>query len=79
MDDGWMDDGWMDGSGTSSFQFFLLLLFFGNVYLFLRETDRVQVGEGQREEETQNLKQTPGSELSARSPTQGSNSQTVRS
>ena len=42
-----------------------------------RETDRAQVGEGQREE-TQNLKQAPGSELSAQSPTWGSNSQTVR-
>ena len=29
-----------------------------------------------RERETQNLKQAPGSELSARSPTRGSNSQT---
>ena len=41
--------------------------------------DRVQVGEGQRERETQNLRQAPGSELSAQSPTWGSNSQTVRS
>ena len=29
----------------------------------------MQVGEGQRERETQNLKQVPGSELSAQSPT----------
>ena len=28
------------------------------------------MGEGQRERETQNLKQAPGSELSAQSPTQ---------
>ena len=34
---------------------------------------------GERERETQNPKQSPGSELSAQSPMQGSNSQTVRS
>ena len=54
-----------------------------NVYLFLRETererDRVQAGEEQRERETQNLKQAPGSELWAWSPMWGSNSQTVKS
>uniref|UniRef100_A0ABI7X9C8 NADH dehydrogenase [ubiquinone] 1 beta subcomplex subunit 6 n=1 Tax=Felis catus TaxID=9685 RepID=A0ABI7X9C8_FELCA len=32
-----------------------------------------------RERETQNLKQAPGSELSAQSPTWGSNSRTARS
>ena len=36
-------------------------------------------GGEERERETQNLKQEPGSELSAQSPTQGSNSQTARS
>ena len=46
---------------------------------FLRERDRMQVGKGQRERETQNLKQAPGSERSAQSPTWGSNSRTVRS
>uniref|UniRef100_A0A8C9JM33 Uncharacterized protein n=1 Tax=Panthera tigris altaica TaxID=74533 RepID=A0A8C9JM33_PANTA len=48
--------------------------FFFNVYLFLRQRDR-----GQRERETQNLKRAPGSELSARGPTRGPNSRTVRS
>ena len=56
---------------------------FLNVYLFLRErqTDRQNMSrEGtEREGETQNLKQVPGFELSAQSPTWGSNSQTVRS
>ena len=33
----------------------------------------------ERERETQNLKQVPGSELSAQSPMWGSNSPTVRS
>ena len=36
------------------------------------------MGEGQRERETQKLKQAPGSELSAQSLTWGSNSQTAR-
>ena len=39
--------------------FFLILL---NVYLFLRESERA--GKGQRERQTQNPKQAPGSELS---------------
>ena len=37
------------------------------------------MGQGQREKETQNPKQAPGSELSAQSPMRGLNSQTVRS
>ena len=41
--------------------------------------DRAQAGQGQRERETQNPKQVPGSELSARSPMRGSNPQTARS
>ena len=44
-----------------------------------RDRDRVWAGEGQREKETQNPKRAPGSELSAQSPTRGSNSHTVRS
>ena len=44
-----------------------------------RQTDRVRAGEEQREGETQNPKQAPGSKLSAQSQTQGSNPQTVRS
>ena len=56
----------------------LYSLFF-NVYLFiLRERDRAWAGEGQRERETQNPKQAPGSELSAQSPTWGSNPPAVR-
>ena len=55
---------------------FVLFLFkkFFNVYSFLRDRrDRVQAGEGQRERETQNLKEAPGSELSAQSLMWGSN------
>ena len=36
-----------------------------------RERQSKGGGEGQRERETQNLQQAPGSELSAQSPTQG--------
>ena len=41
--------------------------------------DRTRAGEGQKERETQNPKQAPDSELSAQSPTLGSNSWSVRS
>ena len=36
---------------------------FFNVYLFLREINRVRVGEVKAERETRNPKQVPGSEL----------------
>ena len=48
---------------SPSWIFFLFLLFL-NVYLFLRDRDRVRTGKEQREK-TQNLKQAPVSELSA--------------
>ena len=44
-----------------------------------RQTDRVSRGGAEREGETQNSKQAPGSMLSAKRPKRGSNSQTVRS
>ena len=47
--------------------------------LFISETDRASAGEGQRGRETQNRKQAPASEPSARSPTRGSNLRTVKS
>ena len=54
--------------------------FFLNVlFIFERERETEWSGEGQRERETQNPKQALGSELSAQSPTWGSNPQTVRS
>ena len=49
------------------------------VFIFERDRDRVQVEEGQRERETQNPKQAPGSEPSAQSPMQDSNSRATRS
>ena len=49
------------------------------IYFWERGRDRAWAGERQRERETQNPKQAPGSELSAQSPMQGSNSQTARS
>ena len=47
-----------------------------NVYLLLRERERERASEQGRGRETgkQNPKQAPGSELSAKSQTQGSNS-----
>ena len=45
-------------------------------FFFFRESKRA--GEGQRERETQNPKQASGSELSAQSPTGGSDSQAAR-
>ena len=52
---------------------------FFSVYLFLRERDTEHEQGRSRERQTQNLKQAPGSELSAQSPMRGSNSQTARS
>ena len=37
----------------------------------MRERKKERAGEGQRDRETQNLKQAPGSELSAQSPMAG--------
>ena len=51
-----------------------LISFFFHVCLFLRESVQVGKGQRERERETQNPKQAPGSELSAQSPTRGSNS-----
>ena len=45
----------------------------------LREREREQAEEGQRERETQNPKQALGPELSAQSPMPGSNSRALRS
>ena len=47
--------------------------------LFILERETGQVGQGQRERESQNRKQAPGSELSAQSWMRGSNSQAMRS
>ena len=44
-----------------------------------REREREHEWRRSREKETQNPKQAPGSKLSAQSPKQGSNPQTVRS
>ena len=49
------------------------------MFIFEGETECAWGRGRERERETQNPKQVPGSELSARSPTQGSNSQTMRS
>ena len=59
--------------------YFAPLILVLNVYSFLRDRERARAGEGQRERETQYPKQAPGFELSAQSPTWGSNSWTMRS
>ena len=41
------------------------------MFIFERASKRNTVGEGQRERETQNPKQAPGSELSVQSPPRG--------
>ena len=61
-----------DTRGTFSKNFF-------NVCLFLRQGETEHEQGRVRERETQNPKQAPSSELSAQSPTRGSNSQTRRS
>ena len=62
-----------------SYPFIFFQFFFQRLFIFGTERDRAWTGEGQRERETQNRKQAPGSEPSAQSPTRGSNSQTARS
>ena len=54
-----------------------LYMLYVNVYSFLRDSTNREGAE--REMETQNPKQAPGSELSAQSLTQGSNSRAARS
>ena len=66
----------IDGSPSPYFQ---ILFFFQRLFIFGTERDRAWTGEGQRERETQNRKQAPGSEPSAQSLMRGSNSRTVRS
>ena len=51
--------------------YFFFLVFFFNVYLFLRQRDTEHERGRVSERETQNLKQAPGSELSAQGPDAG--------
>ena len=57
----------------ATFSFFFFLIFFFNVFLFLgqRETEHERGRVRERQRETQNLKQAPGSELSATEPDAG--------
>ena len=57
------------------FSFFFLMF----TYFWETERDRSWAGQGRREREMQNLKQVPGSELSAQSPAWGLNLWTMRS
>ena len=48
------------------------------MFIFERQRESTSRGGAQSEREKQNSKQAPGSELSAQSPTRGSNQQTER-
>ena len=64
------------------FYLFIFLIFFFSTFIHFwdRERQSMNGGGAERERETQNRKQAPGSEpSSAQSPTRGSNSRTVRS
>ena len=63
----------------SSVGFILNIYIFLTCIHFLRDRDGVQAGQGPREKGTQNLKQAPGSEPSAQSPTRGLNPRAARS
>ena len=54
--------------------FIIFKIFFLNVYSFLRERERESKCGRDRERETQNPKQAPGSEMSVQSLTRGLNS-----
>ena len=58
---------------------FFFNFFFQRLFIFGTERDRAWTGEGQRERETQNRNQAPGSEQSAQSLTWGWNPRTARS
>ena len=58
---------------------FLFFFTFLKIFTYFWEKERVRAGKEQKERETQNPKQGPGSELSAQSPMRGSNPGTVRS
>ena len=62
----------LEETGSVTFSLFSLFLFFS-------ERQSVSRGVEERERETQNLKQAPGSELSAQSPTWGLNPRAMRS
>ena len=73
------DKGWfsvpLQFSAVFSGMFFLIVF----TFLFKDIQNASQDVSVQKQRETQNLKQAPGSELSAQSLTQGSNSRTLRS
>ena len=52
-------------------KYVVFLKYFNVYFIFERQRDRAQVGERQRERETQSPKQSPGSGPSAQNPTLG--------
>ena len=76
----WRSKSPSSGSHNSVFGFwFLDLIFLMFIYFWERERETECEQQKGRERERENLKQNPGSELSAQSPMQGSNPQTVGS
>ena len=66
-------------AGMCNFSHLFFFFFFNVYFYFLRETDtECEQGRAERERDTQNLKQAPGSELSAQNLTLCLNSQTLR-
>ena len=59
--------------------YFIKKMFLTFIYFWDRERQSMNGGGSERERETQNPKQAPGSELSAQSLTRGLNSRTARS
>ena len=59
--------------------YYAFQIFFFSTFIYFWDRERQSMnGGGQREKETQNRKQAPGSEPSAQSLTRGSNSRTAR-
>uniref|UniRef100_A0A667HVX7 Ig-like domain-containing protein n=1 Tax=Lynx canadensis TaxID=61383 RepID=A0A667HVX7_LYNCA len=71
---GWGVRAWDLGCRVLACGFYLYKKTFNVYFMLCLKKHRVQVVEGPRERETQNPKQAPGSELSAHSLMQGSNS-----
>ena len=69
----------MQPEGNKNYVLLCFIKIFFNIYLLLRQRETEHERGRVRERETQNLKQALGSELSAQSPTWGSNSWTARS
>ena len=71
--------GWSEEEDTTAQREVISLIFFRCLFLFEKQRQRASWGGARTERETENLKQAPGSEVSAQSLMRGLNSQTIRS